>query len=67
MITAMLIPILTCAMTSPNILLIHVDDLGWQDTGVAMTGQATAQNESVAYTAHQSARSRRPGIDQWIR
>lgn len=46
MITTMLIPILTCAMTSPNILLIHVDDLGWQDTAVAMTGQATAQNEA---------------------
>ena len=28
----------------PNILLIHVDDLGWQDTGVPMTGEPTPQN-----------------------
>ena len=46
MIMAMLTTLLACTLTSPNILLIHVDDLGWQDTGVPMSAKATAQNET---------------------
>ncbi len=42
----MLVPLLALALTTPppNILLIHVDDLGWQDTGVPMLATPTAQN-----------------------
>ncbi|MDG1837650.1 MAG: sulfatase-like hydrolase/transferase [Phycisphaerales bacterium] len=42
----MLTPLLALALTAaqPNILLIHVDDLGWQDTEVPMLAEATPQN-----------------------
>ena len=42
----MLTPLLALAAVAapPNILLIHVDDLGWQDTGVPMLAEATPQN-----------------------
>jgi len=42
----MLIAAITLAVAAspPNILLIHVDDLGWQDTGVPMWSETTPQN-----------------------
>jgi arylsulfatase A-like enzyme len=53
----MLTPLITCLLASPNILLIHVDDLGWQDIAVPMHTEATPQN----------ARWRTPHIERFAR